>query len=79
MANLTQSPVNPNLDKFRKEMTLLNVTVYPDMLRYKLPNAKLAEGCIPMALNIILKHSLPLVAERPGNLGNTFIVKEVIS
>lgn len=78
MSNLINSTVNPNLDLFRKEMSLLNVAAYPDMLVYSLPNQKLAQGCIPMAMSLIQKHCLPLEVELPSSMGNTFMVKEVI-
>jgi hypothetical protein len=74
-AKLIENPLNPNLEAFRKEMRLTNVAVYPEMLIYKLPTRKLAEGCIPMALDTILKHSLPLDVVKPSGIANTFIVK----
>lgn len=77
MTNVTQSACNSNLDTFRTEMSLLNVAAYPDMLVYSLPNPKLAEGCIPMAMSLIKRLSLPLEVKVPSSVGNTFIVKEV--
>ena len=75
MPNLINSTVNPNLDLFRKEMSLINVAAYPDMLVYCLPNQKLAEGCIPKAMSLIKELCLPLEVKLPSSVGNTFIVK----
>lgn len=72
-----KNPVNPNLETFRKQMAILNVTAYPEMLIYKTPSQKIAESCIPMALKLILKNSLPLEIIKPSLMGNTFIVKPI--
>ena len=79
-AKVITNPVNSNLEAFRKEMKLINVTVYPDMLVYSLPSPKLRNSCIPDALNLINKLGLPLEALRPGtdpSRGNTFIVQPI--
>lgn len=74
-ANLFKNQVNANSKTFRKEMALLNVSVYPELRPYKSHAREFSEGCIPMALNLILKYSHPSNAAMPSLLENTLIKK----
>jgi len=49
------------LEQFRKAFPLINVEVYENEMRYRMPSKALAESCEVRALVLIIQAHLPLV------------------
>jgi hypothetical protein len=74
MTNLAKLTVNPNFEALRKTLGFGDVSVYPEMMVYKLQSPKVAASAAVMALRTI---KLPLNAYQPSLTINTFYIKEI--
>jgi hypothetical protein len=77
MTNLAKLTVNPNFEALRKTLGFGDVSVYPEMMVYKLQSPKVAASAAVMALRTIKQMKLPLNAYQPSLTINTFYIKEI--